>query len=113
MGACKIKYIQADLGIFMYIPAHSGILRHIKTYLKSFGNSWGNPYTIYKFFVLNFMYHFPCDESNHTKVLKCFIILCPWLYVVHSEPCVTMTYRNPGIFRILPNIYDGAFYENS
>ena len=43
MGACKTKDIQADLGIFTYIPAHqgnlnifkfpwahSGILRHIQ-----------------------------------------------------------------------------------
>ena len=31
MGKCKTKAIQADLGIFRYIPAYSGIFRHIQT----------------------------------------------------------------------------------
>ena len=30
MGVCKTKDIQADLGIFTYIPAYAGILRHIE-----------------------------------------------------------------------------------
>ena len=30
MGACKTKDIQADLGIFTYIPANSDISRHIQ-----------------------------------------------------------------------------------
>ena len=45
--------------------------------LKSFGNSSGNLHTM--FFILDFMYHFIRGESNHTKILKCFIILCPRL----------------------------------
>ena len=32
MGACKTKNIQADLGIFTYIPAYSDIFRHNKAY---------------------------------------------------------------------------------
>ena len=32
MGKCKIKAIQADLGIFRYIPVYSGIFRHIPVY---------------------------------------------------------------------------------
>ena len=28
------------------------------------------------FNVLDFMYHFTCSESNYTKILKCFIVLC-------------------------------------
>ena len=30
MGTCKTRDIQADLGIFMYIPAYSGISRDIQ-----------------------------------------------------------------------------------
>ena len=29
------------------------------------------------FFALDFMYHFTWGESNHTKIFKCLIILCP------------------------------------
>ena len=30
-------------------------------------------------FVLGLIFHFACGESHHTKILKCFIILCPRL----------------------------------
>ena len=32
--------------------------------LKSFGNLWGNSYTMYEFFVLDFMCHFTCAFST-------------------------------------------------
>ena len=34
---------------------------------------------IYNVFVLDFMYHFTCGESKHTKILKYFVMLCPRL----------------------------------
>ena len=36
--------------------------------LTLLGNLWGNSYTM--LFVLDFMYYFTYDESNHTKALK-------------------------------------------
>ena len=30
-----------------------------------------------RFFELDIMYHFPCGDQTYTKILKCFIILCP------------------------------------
>ena len=37
--------------------------------------SFRNSYTML-LFVLVFLYHFTCGKSNHTKILKCFIISC-------------------------------------
>ena len=41
MGKCKTKAIQADVGIFTYIPAHSTIFRHIQAYSSTFRNYSG------------------------------------------------------------------------
>ena len=65
--------------------------------LKSFGNSSGNLHTM--LFILDFMYHFIRGESNHTKTLICFIILCPRL----SETFSFRLYRQFIIIQITEN----------
>ena len=48
--------------------------------LKLFGNLWDNSYTV--FFVLDFMYHFTCEESSHTKIFKIY-----WKKILRKNKC--------------------------
>ena len=48
------------------------------------------------------MYHFTCCESNHTKILKCFITLCPRLsetfLLLFTDSVIIQVTENTNIF---------------
>ena len=91
MKKFKIKAIQADDGIFTHILAHSDIFKHKQTQASSEPS-------------VTLAYLEPWYIQNQNHILSRDILRT----VAYSEPWYI---QNPGIFKTLPNIYNGAFSQ--